>query len=234
MEWRRSSLADDGATERQSGAVPGSSLEASTASFKEIVPDMNRPQHTPQVAVKWFEGALTLTGHATSPMESLFRETLPYVQTGLRQDKYRRVAERSHPREAECIGLRRSRGSPPTADGGDNRSGGPMTLPFLKAARSRLSGPGVTIRESEPEAWLRSSPRQFDDLSGPRSRIALHPLPVIKPDPCRLRNFASGLSAPASLRTDFHICSALSPTKAQSGRAAIGPFRRAALRGLLS
>ena len=40
--------------------------------------------------------------------------------------------------------LVRSRGSPPTADGGDSRSGGPMTLPFLKAARSRLSGPGVT------------------------------------------------------------------------------------------
>jgi hypothetical protein len=33
-------------------------------------------------------------------MESLFREMLPYGQTGLRQDKYRRV-ERSHPREAE-------------------------------------------------------------------------------------------------------------------------------------
>ena len=60
------------------------------------------------------------------------------------------------------------------------------------------------------------------------------PFRVIKPDPCRLRNFASGLSAPASLRTDFHICSALSPTKAPSGRAAIGPFRRAALRRLLS
>jgi hypothetical protein len=36
-------------------------------------------------------------------MESLFRETLPYGQTGLRQDKYRRV-ERSHPREAESTG----------------------------------------------------------------------------------------------------------------------------------
>jgi hypothetical protein len=59
-------------------------------------------------------------------------------------------------------------------------------------------------------------------------------LRVIKPGPCRLRNFASGLSAPASLRIGFHICSALSLTKAPSGRAAIGPFRRAALRRLLS
>ena len=64
--------------------------------------------------------------------------------------------------------------------------------------------------------------------------IAWQPLRVVKPGPCRLRNFASGLSAPASLLTGFHICSALSPTKVPSGRAAIGPFRRAALRRLLS
>ena len=38
----KESLADDGATERQSGAAPGSSPEADTASFKEIVPDINR------------------------------------------------------------------------------------------------------------------------------------------------------------------------------------------------
>ena len=67
-----------------------------------------------------------------------------------------------------------------------------------------------------------------------RSRIVWQPLDVVKPGPCRLRNFASALSAPASLRTGFHICSALSPTKALSGRAAIGRFRRAALRRLLS
>ena len=68
----------------------------------------------------------------------------------------------------------------------------------------------------------------------PQPQIAWQPLCVVKPGPCRLRNFASGLSAPASLRTGFHICSASSPTKAPSGRAAIGPFRRAALRGLFS
>ena len=111
---------------------------------------------------------------------------------------------------------------------------GTMTLPSVKARQSRISGLGVTISELEPEAWLRSSPQTFDRLTGPRSRIARQPLRVVKPGPCRLRNFASGLSALASLRTGFHICSALSPTKAPSGRAAIGRFRRAALRRLLS
>ena len=45
---------------------------------------MNRPQHTPQVAVdglKKRDLRATLL-HRWSP---LFRETLPYVQTGLRQ-----------------------------------------------------------------------------------------------------------------------------------------------------
>ena len=69
---------------------------------------------------------------------------------------------------------------------------------------------------------------------GLRSRIAWQPLRVVKPGRCRLRNFASGLSALASLPTGFHICSGLSPMKAPSGRAAIGPFRRVALRRLLS
>ena len=166
-------------------------------------------------------------------MESLFRETLPYVQTGLRQDKYRRV-ERFSSQGGGVHRLVRSRGSPPTADGGDSGSGGADDAALSQSRQKPPKRAWRHDQESEPEAWLQSSPRQFDDLSWPRSRIALHSVPVIKPDPCRLRNFASGLSAPASLRTDFHICSALSPTKAQSGRAAIGPFRRAALRGLLS
>src|ERR1700722_1481409 len=55
----KDSLADDGATERQSGAAPGSSPAAGTESFRDIVPDMNRLQHTPRVAVEWFEGAMT-------------------------------------------------------------------------------------------------------------------------------------------------------------------------------
>ena len=73
------------------------------ASFKEIVPDMNRLQHTPQVAVEWFEGAMTSRATPLHQWSPCSRETLPYGQTGLRQDKYRRV-ERSHPREAESTG----------------------------------------------------------------------------------------------------------------------------------
>jgi hypothetical protein len=109
-----------------------------------------------------------------------------------------------------------------------------MTLPSLKA---RQKPPKRAWRHDQGIGARGMATIVATDnltLSWPRSRIAWQPLRVVKPGPCRLRNFASGLSAPASLRTGFHICSALSPTKAPSGRAAIGPFRRAALRRLLS
>jgi hypothetical protein len=50
-------LADDGATERQSGAAPGSTPEADTASFKEVVPGMKRLQRPPRLAVEGLEAA---------------------------------------------------------------------------------------------------------------------------------------------------------------------------------
>ena len=113
--------------------------------------------------------------------------------------------------------------------------GAPMTLPALKA-RQKPAKAGLASRSvnwSQKHGYDRHH-RRFDHLSWPRSRIAWQRLRVVKFGLCRLRNFATGLSAPASLRTGFHICSALSPTKALSGRAATGPSRRAALRRLLS
>ena len=144
--------------------------------------------------------------------------------------------ERGRSQGAGVNGVRWARGSRPAAK--RRRQwirGTAMTLPSLKA-RQKPPKPGLasrSVNRGQMRGYDRHH-RQFDDRSWPRSRIAWRRLGVVKPCPCRLRNFASGLSALASLRTGFHSCSALSPTKAPSGRAAIGPFRRAALRGLLS
>src|ERR1700722_18875657 len=121
----------------------------------------------------------------------------------------------------------------PTAanESGDTPMDAALSQSPPEAAQAGLAS--RSVNRSQKHGYDRHH-SQFDDLSWPQSRIAWQPLRVVKRGPCRLRNFESGLSAPASLRTGFHICSALSPTKALSGRAAIGPFRRTALRRLLS
>ena len=121
----------------------------------------------------------------------------------------------------------------PTAanESGDTSMSAALSQSPPEAAQAGLAS--RSVYRSQKHGYDRHH-RQFDDLSWARSRIAWQFLGVVKPGPCRLRSYASGLSAPASLRTGFHICSAWNPTKGPSGRAAIGPFRRAALRGLFS
>jgi hypothetical protein len=62
------------------------------------------------------------------------------------------------PREAKSMGSGGLEDPPQRPTVATTDPGDPMRRPLSKAARSRLSGLGVTISESEPEAWLRSSP----------------------------------------------------------------------------
>jgi hypothetical protein len=67
----KESLADEGATERQSGAAPGSSPHAGTASFDGIVPAMNRLQHPRVSRWKGVKGQWP-HGRTASPTEPCF------------------------------------------------------------------------------------------------------------------------------------------------------------------
>ena len=214
-------FADDGANGRQSGRGPGSIPRGGQAWFGQGMCSGHEHDRSSTAlgAVggrRRKSGDAHFTGSVSSRLYSIWRQSRRYlISASLCQGGVKGSAARD-----PCRGQRRR-----PYPGRDAAS--------LKARQKPPKRVWRDDQSNQPEAWLRSHTK-FNDLSWPRLRIAWQRVRVVKPGPCRQRNFASGLSAPASLRTGFHICSALSPTKAPSGRAAIGPFRRAALRRLLS
>jgi hypothetical protein len=94
--------------------------------------------------------------------------------------------------------------------------GTPMMRLSLKA-RQKPPNRDVTVSEigATGMAAIVTTDKILTICPDRESRIAWQPIRVIKPGPCRLRNFASGLSALALLHTGFHICSALSQRRLQ-------------------
>ena len=140
MGWRYGTACVDGATERQSGAAPGSSPEAGMTSFKGIFPGMNR---FPRIhhALRWrsFGSDPTAAHHIrkgtrVSGMAYIskcgafvtpFQSNSAVFDTGARPAFLLSMGRRAVgdpfdpavPREAESTGLG---GSRPAANGGDN------------------------------------------------------------------------------------------------------------------